>query len=144
MIKVKRVIYGPIPFTPIETNLYHSKRPPFEYDGITSLSGTIIAASRGVYKSIDSAVENDNAKRVDAADEYSVLSLVLMGRADTGIVSQASLPLFIEQHHLKGKLHISTQPQDIFDRRLLVPRYQRALYWHLSTAINEFNQKNQH
>lgn len=117
------------------------KSTAFEYSDAESLKGKIIAASRGfIYKNIDNAVKNDNAKRLNAADEYSVLNLVLKGRADIGIVSEASLPIFIKQHDLQGKLHISSKPQDVFDRQLLVPRYQRALFWHLNSAINELNQ----
>ncbi len=121
---------------------------PFDYVNQQSLHGKIIGASRGfVYRGIDTAVAQGVTQRVDAADEASVFKLVLKGRVDVGIISQASLPMFLSSDDKHHKIHLSAIPHDSFTRHLLIPKINKELFEHLQkiipliTAIPECNKK---
>ena len=117
------------------------KTDPVEYTDPASLKGKRIGGILGFYYyGIDELAAEGHLTRVNTNGEQALLSMILRGRVDAGIVSHAAMKYLIPRNQWQGKLHISTQPHDEFERRVLLPKQQKAVYEFMIPIIGKLQE----
>lgn len=112
------------------------KNSPIDYDGPESLTNTRIGGVLGFYYyGIDELVEKGKIIRIDTTTEFSLLSMILSKRVDSGIISRATLNYLVPRHQWQGKFYISKHPHDRFDRRVMVPKRFHAEFTFLQSVL---------
>ncbi len=102
---------------------------PVEYTGAESLVGKILGGIRGFYYfGIDEQVKQGDINRYDTIGEYELLQMIMLKRVDVGIVSRSTLEYLTKAKGWQSKFYLSKQPHDIYERRVMVPHYKRAIY----------------
>ena len=113
---------------------------PVEYLGTESLTGKVLGGIRGFYYfGIDEQVKQGEITRYDTIGEYELLQMVLLKRVDVGIVSRSTLDYLIKAKGWHGRFHISKQPHDKYERRILVPHYKKGIYDEITPIIKKIN-----
>lgn len=102
---------------------------PFEYDEANSLIGRILGGVRGFYYfGVDELVSTGEISRVDTIGEYELLQMLMLKRIDVGIISHSTLSYLAKAKGWENKFHISKQPHDKYQRRILVPQHCVDIY----------------
>jgi len=109
---------------------------PIEYSGPNSLHGKVLGGVRGFYYyGIDEQVNKGEIARYDTIGEYELLQMLMLKRVDVGIVSRSTLDYLVKEKNLQDVFYMSKQPHDTYQRRILVPRYQKAIYDEIAPII---------
>jgi polar amino acid transport system substrate-binding protein len=117
------------------------KSQPFDYTGADSLAGKTLAGVRGfVYANIEPALAQNSMRRFNTIGEEEVINMILMGRANTGIVSRSTFDYLIPRIPDMQNLHISAQPHDKFERKILVPKNNPKLYAEIELKLAQLQQ----
>jgi len=124
---------------------------PIEYTQPTSLENLRLGGILGFYyHGIDELVKQKRVLRSDTTSGVNNLKKLLHQRIDITIISQYTLAYMVKKQGWEGQFHVSKSPHDQFARRLLIPKYQSALYTfldqHLAAVINsaEWQQLSRH
>jgi polar amino acid transport system substrate-binding protein len=108
-----------------------------EYTGADSLSGKVMAGVRGFYYAgISEKVNQGSIVRYDTVGEDEVLQMILLKRVDVGVVSRFTLNYLAKTKGWQNKFYISKQPHDKYQRRILVPHAQKAVYDEILPIVN--------
>ena len=109
---------------------------PFEYIDQTSFNGKTLAGVAGYfYYATVNAVEEGRLERVDTIGEQEVLSLIALGRADMGIVSQSVFKYLQKHGDLDDVFHFSARRHEVFERRAFMSRERPELYKEIRPLI---------
>ena len=111
---------------------------PFEFAGPTSLIDKKIGGVSGFYYWALNKIEKSDFYLQSVASEKSVLGVLLKQRVDIGIVSQSTLS-YLVKHNKKyeGKFHISKNPHEEYDRRMLVALKHKELFDYMKPFMAE-------
>ncbi|MCW8831883.1 MAG: transporter substrate-binding domain-containing protein [Colwellia sp.] len=108
-----------------------------EYTTPRSLSGKILGGVRGFYYfGIDELVKKGDISRHDTIGEYELLQMLMFKRVDVGIVSRSTLMYLSKAKNWQNKFYLSKKPHDKYQRRVLVPHQNRAVYEEISPIID--------
>lgn len=111
-------------------------RTPLTFMSPVSLHGKIFGGVRGFYYfGIDEAVNKNLIKRVDTADEISLFSMLRHQRIDAAVVSRSTFNYVVKKNDWFTLFHLSKKPHDIYDRRVLIPKSDHALYQHVEKIM---------
>ena len=111
---------------------------PIEYTGAESLTGKILGGVRGFYYyGISEKVTEGKIARYDTIGEDEVLQMVLLKRVDFGIISRSTLSYLVEAKNWQDTFYLSKQPHDKYQRRVLVPYPQKAVFDEIAPIVNK-------
>ncbi len=117
------------------------KATPLEYQSPNSLKGKVIGGVRGFYYAgINELVARGKVSRVDTAGEAALLTMLTKGRVDAAIIGRSMYDYLVKGSGLGNTFHLSEKPHDSYNRRVLVPKSQRAIFSHLQALITELDQ----
>jgi len=127
------------------SNVYHDRdefvslaENPVDYNGADSLANIILGGVRGFYYyGIDELVSQGKINRFDTIGEYELLQMLMLKRVDVGIVSRSTLNYLIKAKDWQSKFYTSKQPHDTYQRRILIPHHNKAIYDEVSPIINK-------
>ncbi len=112
----------------------------FEYTTPMSLSGKILGGVRGFYYfGIDELVSKGEITRYDTIGEYELLQMIMLKRVDVGIVSRSTLKYLSKAKNWQNKFYLSQNPHDKYQRRVLVPHNNKAIYDEISPIIDNLD-----
>ena len=114
----------------------------FVYNGPESLIGKRLGGVLGFfYHSIGELVDKGQIYRDNVISEEAVIKKIFSGRVDVGIVSRSTFNYYVERRgEWQGKFFISPKPHDVFDRRILVPIENKALYNDIYPIIEKISE----
>lgn len=116
------------------------KSTPFEYQSPDSLKGKLIGGVRGFYYAgINELVARGKVSRVDTAGEAALLTMLIKKRVDAAIIGRSMYDYLLNEPALQGKFHLSDNPHDSYDRRVLIPKSQVDVYQHMQALITELD-----
>ena len=109
----------------------------FEYTGPKSITGKVFGGVRGFYYfGIDELVNSGEISRYNTIGEYELLQMLLLERVDVGIVSRSTLNFLYKEKNWKNQFYLSKKPHDKYQRRILVPKYNKAIFDEISPIID--------
>jgi polar amino acid transport system substrate-binding protein len=95
-----------------------------------------LAGVRGFYYyGIDELVRQGKIKRVDTIGEKAVLQMIDLKRVDVGVVSRSTLNFLLKKNTWQHEFYLSKKPHDNYQRRVLVPHYNRPIYQEIAPII---------
>jgi len=110
---------------------------PIEYNEANSLFGQVLGGVRGFYYfGIDELVSQGEISRVDTIGEYELLQMLMFKRIDVGIISRSTLSYLTKAKGWQNKFHVSKQPHDKYQRRILVPRHCVDIYEEIAPIVD--------
>lgn len=135
----QKYLWSPKVFADQDEIVSLAKRP-FNYSGPESLIGMNLGGVLGFYYyGIDDLVKTGEIQRRNTSSEQSILSMILRERVNAGIVSRSTLNYLVPRKHWQGKFYISPKPHDSFNRRLLIPHEQKAVYDYLLPILENLD-----
>lgn len=109
---------------------------PIEYEKPSSLKGRVLGGVRGFYYfGVDDLVTKGEINRVDTIGEYALLQMLMFKRIDVGIISRSTLNYLTKAKGWVNKFHLSKQPHDKYQRRILVPQHNKNVYEEIAPMI---------
>ena len=114
---------------------------PFEY-GQDSLDGLTVCQVRGYfYETITPAIQSGTLAQFPVAREVAIFDSLDQARCDFGVLSESLYRFLLRQGDIQPHYHIAAKPQAEYERSILVPKPQAALYRllqeHLQTPVIE-------
>ncbi|TPH12137.1 substrate-binding periplasmic protein [Litorilituus lipolyticus] len=111
---------------------------PFQYNKPASLEGMVIGGVRGFYYyGINELVKAGKAVRVDTVKELDLFPMLLKRRVDVAIIGRSAYGYMMKETQWHDVFHLSTEPHDSFERRILVTKDRRALHQKLSEIVEK-------
>lgn len=127
-VKEEKYLWTPKIFTDRD-EIISLTSTPFEFKGPKSLRGKKIGGVSGFYYWSLTKLKKGDFNRINVSSEKSILEMIRKKRVDTGIVSQSTFNYLVKENRsLKGKFHLSKNPHEEFERRILVPHSKKELY----------------
>jgi polar amino acid transport system substrate-binding protein len=109
---------------------------PIEYNEAHSLIDKVLGGVRGFYYlGVDELVSKGEISRVDTIGEYELLQMLMFKRIDVGIISRSTLSYLTKAKGWQNQFHVSKQPHDKYQRRILVPRHCVDIYEEIAPII---------
>lgn len=126
-------------------NIYHDQdemislsKTPTEYTGPASLKGKVLGGVRGFsYFGVDDLVKSGEVERHDTIGEREILMMLLAGRVDVGIVSRSTYQYLLRKENWQNIFHLSQQPHDNYQRRLMAPLQLKNIFEHIAPMIEK-------
>ncbi|WDD97552.1 hypothetical protein [Thalassomonas actiniarum] len=110
----------------------------FEYQTPESMIGNIFVGVTGYYYvGLDELVYQQKIKRFDVENEHRLLEMIILKRANIGIIGHATLmSILADNKSWADKLYFSKNTfSNKFYRRILVPKYYPELFQKLNPLI---------
>jgi len=109
-----------------------------QYIDAESIKDRVLGGVRGFYYyGLNEAVAAKELLRVDTAKEVDLFQMLILNRVDVAVISRSTFDYMVKINQWQNKFHLSKTPHDIFDRRIMVPKNQQAIYLELSRIVDE-------
>ncbi len=119
------------------------KAKPYEYNGPDSLTDKVIGGVRGFYYyGISELVWANKAKRVDTVTEPDLLTMLLKQRVEVAIIGKLTFDFITKKNNWKNQFYLSSNPHDVFERKILIPQKMSAVHSHLQ-ELNRYVQQSE-
>ena len=114
---------------------------PIEFDIPDSLHGKTFGGVRGFYYyGISELVNSNKIEHIETVKEVDLFYMLLNKRIDAAVISRSTYDYLVKKNSWQSKFHLSEIPHDIYDRRMLVPKYLAEIFNELGPIVNKLPQ----